>query len=102
MAEKRRYADRRIYLIKAVQRRRKKVRQMSLELAGGSCLLCGYNKCLDALEFHHREDQAKDFSISDRGYSRSWSRVKTEIGKCALLCANCHREVHAGLRSLDR
>ena len=101
MAEKRRYVDRRDYLIKAVQLRRKKVRSMALEMAGGKCRLCGYHQCPDALEFHHRDSDKKDFSVSNRGYTRSWSRVKTEISKCLLLCANCHREVHAGQRSVE-
>lgn len=101
MAEKRRYADRREYLIQAVRRRRQKVRSMALELAGGKCRLCGYDRCLDALEFHHRDSDGKDFSVSNRGYTRSWSRVEAEIAKCLLLCANCHREVRAGQRSIE-
>jgi hypothetical protein len=101
MAEKRRYADRREYLIQAVRLRRKKVRSMALEKAGGKCRLCGYDRCLDALEFHHRDSDGKDFSVLNRGYTRSWSRVEAEIAKCLLLCANCHREVHAGQRSIE-
>jgi predicted HNH restriction endonuclease len=101
MSEKRRYSDRRAYLIEAVNKRRKKIRLMAIESAGGKCRLCGYQECPEALEFHHLDDTGKDFSISDKGHSRSWARVKAEIAKCVLLCANCHREVHAGQRSLD-
>ena len=100
MAEKRTYKDRRSYLIAAVQKRRKKVRRMAIELAGGRCQICGYQRCIEALEFHHLGDKGKDFSISDKGHSRSWSRVKKEIARCALLCANCHREVHIGLHNV--
>jgi len=102
MAEKRLYKDRRSYLIKAVQKRRKRIRQMAVDVSGGKCQICGYQRCLEALEFHHMDNGGKDFSISDKGHSRSWSRVRAEIGKCALLCANCHREVHAGLQSLEK
>ena len=56
---------------------------------------CGYSRCVDVLEFHHRDAAQKDFSISRRGYTRSWTAVKLEIDKCILLCANCHREIHA-------
>jgi transcription elongation factor Elf1 len=101
MAEKRSYKDRRSYLISAVRKRRKKVRQMAVELAGAKCLLCGYEKCPEALEFHHLDDERKDFSISNSGHSRSWARVKDEVSKCVLLCANCHREVHSGISSID-
>ena len=97
--EKRRYADRRLYLIAAVRKRRRKIRIMALEYKGGKCERCGYNRCPEALEFHHATSSEKDFSVSSRGYTRSWDRVKKELDKCILLCANCHREVHAQISS---
>ena len=97
MADKRKYADRAKYIIKAVAKRRKKIRQLAINYKGGKCQLCGYCKCIQALEFHHTEKSGKDFSISDKGYTRSWKRVKKEIDKCILVCANCHRELHAGI-----
>jgi hypothetical protein len=89
------YQDRRQYLIVAVRKRRKKVRQMAIDYKGGCCQKCGYNKCIDALEFHHADSDGKDFSISEKGYTRSWAKVQEELDKCILLCANCHREIHA-------
>jgi 5-methylcytosine-specific restriction endonuclease McrA len=96
--DKRNYADRREYLISAVQKRRKKIRQMAVEYKGGRCSICGYSRCVEALEFHHLDPQSKDFGISDKGYTRSWKKVKEELDRCVILCANCHREVHAGLQ----
>jgi 5-methylcytosine-specific restriction endonuclease McrA len=98
MAEKRTYADRRSYLIGAVKKRRRKIRQMAIEYLGGRCGRCGYHRCDEALEFHNRDSSKKDFGISSRGYTRSWKRVRKELDKCILLCANCHREVHADLQ----
>ncbi|MFC2156233.1 hypothetical protein ACFLT9_00210 [Acidobacteriota bacterium] len=98
MKDKRQYRDRREYLIEAVRKRRKKVRQMAIEYKGGKCQICGYSRCSEALEFHHLDTSEKDFGISDKGYTRSWSRIKEEIEKCILLCANCHREVHSELQ----
>lgn len=95
--EKRSYSDRRLYLIRAVRARRKKVRQMSVEYKGGKCEMCGYDRCIDALEFHHNDLSNKDFGISEKGYTRSWKRVMEELDKCIMLCANCHRELHAKL-----
>ena len=89
------YADRREYLITAVHKRRKKIRQMAIEYKGGQCKTCGYNRCIEALEFHHADSLTKDFSISEKGYTRSWREVQEELDKCILLCANCHRELHA-------
>lgn len=77
-----------------VDRRRKKIKEMSVEYLGGKCLKCGYKKCIKALEFHHIEPEHKDFNLSKWGHTRSWERVKAELDKCILVCANCHREIH--------
>ena len=77
-----------------VQKRRLKVKQMSIEYKGGKCEKCGYNKCIAALEFHHLNPEEKDFGIGSKGYTRSWEKVKEELDKCILVCANCHREIH--------
>lgn len=68
---------------------------MAVEYKGGQCEACGYNRCIEALEFHHTNFSQKDFSISNKGYTRSWAKVKEELDKCKLLCANCHREIHS-------
>jgi len=99
--EKRKYSDQKQYLIEAVRRRRKKIRLQAIEYMGGRCEKCGYNDCMDALEFHHSDPSKKDFSISSKGYTRSWERVKKELDKCVMLCANCHREAHAKLAALS-
>lgn len=99
MADKRKYADRAKYLIKAVSKRRKKIREMAIKYKGGKCTICGYEKCKEALEFHHQSGQ-KDFGISKKGYMRSWHKVRHELDKCTLLCANCHREVHSNVTQL--
>ena len=93
---KRTYADRREYLIKAVAKRRKKIRHMAIDYLGGKCLTCGYDKCSAALDFHHIDERTKSFGLSQDGMTRSWERTKKELDKCVLLCANCHREYHAG------
>src|SRR3989344_3220338 len=101
MADKRKYRDRAEYLKKAVDKRRKKMRQMAVEYKGGKCKLCGYNKCAQALDFHHLDPSKKDFGISADGITRAWSRIKAELDKCVMICANCHREVHSGLTQLS-
>ena len=98
MAETRTYADRRGYLIAAVTKRRKKLREMAVEYKGGKCVFCGYAKDIVALDFHHLDESRKDFGLSQRGLTRSWERIKQELDKCILVCANCHREIHSGSR----
>jgi 5-methylcytosine-specific restriction endonuclease McrA len=98
VADRRAYADRRGYLIEAVRSRRKRIRRMALQYEGARCSICGYDRCEGALEFHQLEATSKDFGISDKGYTRSWRKVREELDRCILLCANCHREVHAGMQ----
>ncbi|MHB8631758.1 MAG: hypothetical protein ACYC9W_07515, partial [Candidatus Limnocylindria bacterium] len=50
-------------------------------------------------EFHHLDARTKSFAISHDGITRRWEKIEAELAKCVLLCANCHRETHAGLRS---
>ncbi len=101
MPDKRKYADRRETLIKAVAKRRKKVKILAVEYKGGKCQICKYSKCVDALEFHHINSSKKSFGIGDKGYTRSWNIVRNELDKCILLCANCHREVASGITQLS-
>ena len=100
MSDRRKYADRREALIKAVAKRRRKVKAMSIEYKGGKCQICDYNRYKGALELHHINKSEKSFGIGDKGYTRSWEKVKAELDKCVLLCANCHREVGAGITQL--
>ena len=81
----------------AVAKHRRKIKQLAIIYKGGKCQVCGYSKYQGALDLHHIGRDKKDFGIADRGHSRSWSRVKAELQKCVLVCANCHREVEAGV-----
>ena len=73
--------------------RQKALKEKAIEYKGGKCQKCGYNKCDGALEFHHRDPSQKKFIIS-RNLNISWKKLKVELDKCDLLCANCHREIH--------
>lgn len=95
--ESRTYADRRDYLIKAVSERRRRIKEKAIVFMGGRCQVCGYSKYQGALDFHHIDPSTKSFGIGGFGHSRSWERVKQELAKCILVCANCHREIGAGV-----
>lgn len=79
-----------------VQSRRKTLKAMAIAYKGGSCCICGYNRCIGALEFHHIDPSKKSFGLAARGFTRSWESIKQEIDKCILVCSNCHREIEAG------
>jgi DNA-directed RNA polymerase subunit RPC12/RpoP len=84
----------------AVARRRRKLKEILVQEAGNACVLCGYDRYIGALQFHHRDGEAKQFGLADRGLTRSLEAVREEAAKCALLCANCHSEVEAGIVKL--
>ena len=76
--------------------RSKKIKCQCIEYKGGGCSICGYNRCIQALEFHHLESELKEKHVSGMK-SRSFERIKIELDKCLLVCCLCHREIHAGL-----
>jgi hypothetical protein len=83
----------------AVLRRRKQLKVLAVEYMGNKCWGCGYDACSQALEFHHIDPSEKEFGIGT-GDTKSWARIKEELAKCVMVCSNCHREIHAGIRNL--
>lgn len=67
-----------------------------VEYKGGCCQLCGYNRCLRALSFHHVDPSQKDFSLGSK-HCFSVEKIKLELDKCVCLCHNCHDEVENAL-----
>jgi DNA-binding transcriptional ArsR family regulator len=81
----------------AVSRRRRRLKEILVAEAGGSCSICGYDRYVGALQFHHRDGAMKRFGVGARGLTRSLDAVRAEAAKCVLLCANCHSEAEAGI-----
>lgn len=89
-----RYSECKICSSKRTKIARVRLKKLAVIYKGGKCEICGYKKCIKALEFHHRDPNKKDFALSDyRLYSKVLTdEIKHELDKCDLLCANCHRE----------
>lgn len=87
--------------VDAVNKRRKKIKRRLVEHFGGVCQICGYDKCVEALQFHHIHPDEKDFGIAHRGVTLAYSTALKEANKCILLCANCHAEVEAGITCVE-
>jgi hypothetical protein len=78
---------------------RKRTKQRIVESMGGECCECGYKLCVDALDLHHLDPSQKKFTFSGiRARPKSWATIVDELKKCILVCANCHREIEAGIR----
>src|SRR5437016_3667858 len=84
-----------------VAQRRRRVKQILVEEAGGRCIECGYAGHQAALEFHHLDPSEKGFTLSRGGVTRSIEELRDEARKCVLLCSNCHAEVEIGARTLQ-
>lgn len=80
---------------------RRRLKQQAVDTLGGRCEGCDREYPLTIFEFHHRDRATKDFGISEDGLIRRWDDIEAELAKCVLLCVNCHRETHAGLREID-
>lgn len=85
--------------IEAVSKRRRNNKLALVEYKGGKCEICGYDKCIEALSFHHLDPSKKDFGIGS-GDTVSLKRLKDEADKCILVCNNCHAEIHAQQREI--
>ena len=66
-----------------------------IEMSGGKCIKCGYNKNIAVLQFHHINSNEKSFPLDARNLSnRKMENLIEEHKKCDLVCANCHHEHH--------
>lgn len=72
-------------------KRARDFKQRLVGMFGGQCVRYGYDRCIAALDFHHRDPQTKLFNIKT---TVPWGKLVEEAKKCDLLCANCHREEH--------
>ena len=81
--------------------RRRRIKQILVEEAGGRCAACGYDRLPAALHFHHLDPSTKEFGLSARGLSRGLDRARDEARKCVLLCGNCHAALEGGVRVLE-
>ena len=79
----------------AVTRRKQKLKRILVEEAGGCCAICGYDRCIVNLGFHHVDPSKKSFAMS-MAVGKSIARFREEAKKCVLVCANCHGEIEAG------
>jgi hypothetical protein len=72
------------------------VKELLVEEAGACCAVCGYDRCIFNLTFHHVDPKTKSFGMSMRS-TKSLAAYREELQKCVLVCANCHGEIEAGL-----
>lgn len=72
-----------------------------IRVCGNKCNLCGYQKNVAALEFHHINPELKNYGIATNGNCHNIHKDLEEVKKCILVCANCHREIHSGNYTME-
>ncbi|MEY3312149.1 MAG: Sinorhizobium phage phiM7 [Bacteroidota bacterium] len=77
-------------------------KKQAIDLFGGKCQICCYNKSQSGLTFHHVDSKTKNFEISNAQYkdSKTEEEIIEELKKCILVCCNCHAEIHAGITKI--
>jgi hypothetical protein len=73
---------------------RQRMKKACVEYMDTTCIICGYDKCVAALEFHHKNPDEKEFGIAQGGITYSWDKIYKELKKCVMICSNCHKEIH--------
>ncbi|MBU4348353.1 HNH endonuclease [Patescibacteria group bacterium] len=74
--------------------RRFRAKAAAIKCLGGKCIECGWQGNQAALQFHHTDPSKKDFIIGNVA-NKNWEKIKKELEKCILLCANCHMIKHS-------
>ncbi len=72
------------------------MRRILVDEAGGCCAICGYNRTILNLHFHHVDPAQKKFNMT-MGSGKALDTYRAEARKCVLVCANCHGEIESGL-----
>lgn len=74
-----------------------KIKQLAMDYLGNKCKLCGVdNLHMACYCFHHRNKKDKKCSIGSLLITPNFDKIKKELDKCDLLCANCHALLHWG------
>ena len=92
---KKRYYDNHEHYRDSHNRSRNKIRLQNARkvfeyLSCNPCITCGESDPI-VLEFDHRNKDEKIENISNLILNSSWNQIESEIKKCDVLCANCHR-----------
>jgi len=88
---------------KTSQHKRAVKRKVELiNMRGGKCERCGYDKCIDVFHFHHIDPSLKTMNMGLNSlWCKSWEKILQEFENCKVYCSNCHMEVHYELKNPD-
>jgi hypothetical protein len=86
------YALNRDRIIAQVKDQSKEYKQQYLDSKMRPCMDCGFIPSVpDQMDYDHRDNGSKVADVSVLVQGKAWAKVRIEIEKCDLICANCHR-----------
>lgn len=57
-----------------------------------SCMDCGVSHPTWIMDFDHRGEKIKKFTLATSHLSKTMNQIIEEIAKCDVVCSNCHRQ----------
>lgn len=77
--------------------KRKLLKLEAVKYKGGKCCICGYNKSIQALTFHHVNPENKKFNITKFMKFKDFDidELCKELDKTICVCKNCHSEINS-------
>lgn len=80
--------------VENVKKRKRNLKKLCVEYKGGICVDCKGTFHPSVYDFHHLDETKKDFQIASLNSTKLTDKIISELDKCVLLCANCHRLRH--------
>jgi ABC-type Zn2+ transport system substrate-binding protein/surface adhesin len=87
---KQHYQDNKQQYLENISKRKKEIQVFIRDQKNKPCYDCKKNYPYYVMDFDHREN--KEFNLNGAWKRYSIDKIKQEISKCDLVCANCHRE----------
>lgn len=81
--------------------RRQRKKEKAIQYLGSECNRCKGTFHHSIYEFHHIDPSQKDLNVS-KILNSSWEKIKKEVDKCELLCANCHKIRHHEMKTGEK
>jgi hypothetical protein len=82
------------------QKKHEHKREIIQKLKSSGCCCCE-EKDPNCLDFHHINQEEKEFNMSS-ALNKSDRKIIEESSKCVVVCANCHRKIHAGTLDITK
>lgn len=91
-------------ILESNRKRREEIRNYLNEVKDVPCCDCGERHPPYVMQFDHVDPSTKEFGLANAARDQlSWEKIKEEVAKCEIVCANCHmKRTHGNASVLNR